>query len=203
MSIRKTLDLCRSSAGELRDGWRFYLPLAGAYILFIWTQDLIPLLGPVVSSVFTTLLTARLFSVSWRERRGALIGLGILFFPINALWTILMSLHLNTTVDDAMSSAWSIPALFLMTIALTAHGFTVRRLLGGAANLDKALGTGWKDLTARFFSLTWLWFFLTAAFALCLASRGYGFLVVTPFALVLLKDSTTALSSTVPADRRD
>lgn len=192
MSIRKARDLCVSSIKDLRDGFRFYAPLAASYILFIWTQDLIPLLGPAISSVFTTFLTARLFGHGWRERQGALIGLGLLFFPVNALWTILMSLHLNSGADGAMSSSWSIPALFLMTIALTAHGFAVRRLLAGAENIDKALGQGWRDLCARFFSLTWGWLLLTALFAVCLETEGYGFVLVTPLALAMLKNATAA-----------
>lgn len=196
MSIPKLQDRFKDALTELRDKPILLVSTAGACGIFVWTQDVIPYAGPVLSAMGTTVLLARMFKPNRLPLR-SLLALGALTFPLNGLWTILMALYANTAWGEPFSTAWSIPIIFFMNFAFVVLVHSVRAITMENVGVDLGIRRGWKrtlmDLGPVMLSLV----FMTMLGVASLATHGVLFLAFVPIALALLKvsaDQTAAYS---------
>lgn len=187
MSTLKPLTLLTTALGEFRQRPAFFAALSASYVLFLWTQDILPIAGPLLSSLATTLLTARLFSVDRRPRLLPLLALAGLSFPINMLWTILFSLNRNTSWSAAMSSGWTLPVLFFMCLVLASLARSIRLIVLEGAGVDRSLSRGWTETSKHWRSVMPLCLLMAVLFTLSMATMGIGFAIAAPLGVVLLK----------------
>lgn len=173
----------------LRTHPAFYGALGGSAVLFVWTQDLVPIAGLLLSSLAIILLIARMFSIDRKPRLGPLLGLALLSFPLNMLWEVLFSLHKNTSWTDTLSSAWSVPVLFFMSLVLVSLARSIRIVVLESAGVDRALARGWRETTAHWRAILPACLVMTILLTLSLATMGWGFVLAAPFGMALLKIS--------------
>lgn len=185
--MNKARRLLEQGARELRARPGFHFALGASHVLFIWTQDLVPIAGPLLSSIAVTLLTARLFTRRLQVKLAPLVGLALLVFPVNVLWTVLLELHRNTTWSQAFSAAWSVPAILFMLLAIATWTLALRRVVLGKTGIDQSLKEAWFTVTRNFAAVLGAALVTTVLCTLAMASGGYGFFLVTPYGYALLK----------------
>lgn len=185
------MTILREARAELARRPRFYFGLGLSDILFVWTQDLVPLAGPLLCSLATTLLTARLFTVERKLKMTPLVGLALLAFPLNVLWTVLGALHRNTSWFEPFSTGWSVPAIFFMTCVWLPWARAVKRVAADKTGLDQSLKIAWRETAAEFGSFVWICLLMTVLLTLSFSTMGIGFLITAPFGFAVLKVTAT------------
>lgn len=190
--MRKALTILEDARTEFFARPRLYLIIAACDILFVWTQDLVPLAGPVLCSIATTTLAVRLFTTERKMKMTPLVWLALLSFPLNVLWTILGSLHQNTSWDEPFSSAWSVPAIFFMILVYFPWARTVKLLSVDKLGLDTGLKIAWKETTNEIGPILWICLLMTVLMTLSYSTMGIGFLFAVPVGLAILKVTATS-----------
>lgn len=203
--MKKARTYLTDAIAELRAKPQFYFALSGADVLFIWTQDLVPLAGPLLSSIATTLLTVRLFTRERKIKLAPLVGLALLSFPLNVLWTILAALFKNTSWDEAFSSGWSVPAFFFMCFVMIPWARAVRLIAVDKIGVDAALKNAWRVAARDFGAIVFLCSLMTILLVLAFETAGAGLVIAAPLGFALLKVTATSpapeRASAEPADR--
>jgi hypothetical protein len=186
--------LFNSSINDLKKRFSLYILISVLYVLFIWTQDLIPLLGALLSSIATTLLIAKLLSAHKVHPR-LLIMLGLLMFPLNLAWTIILALFQNSDSILRAQVLFVYPLLIFLFAALIYHATTVQFLLQGETSLDKALKAAW--LLTYENRIPWI------VVAITLASIWFISVWVWPMIILFLTPPSLGLLTFIARGRRD
>lgn len=181
----KSKRLLTESFKETRAHARKWLPIAYAYVIAQWAQDVLPsLAGAFVASLLGVFIFATAITTDWKKRAGSLLVLGLLGFPAAIMWDTVGAMLENTTWMEPIAKLWALPSLFFVCVSLGILYIGAARMLTTEKNLDTSLREAWLAMAkqsrftfAVFLALTILFFFSYLTY-------GLGFLVTAPLALV-------------------
>lgn len=168
---------------------RSWFLLSSGYFLFIWTQDLVPVFGFIASSIFTTLLVARIFSPTWSQKSKSLAALSVLNFPSIILLTQGFSYLSFGQMPSVENLGMGLSLIFFMCTWLLIFYWSVAEVVIKNQSVNSALIAAWKYFLKNYKLATIHTAVISALFLISMLIWGIGFIVSLPLALATVKAS--------------